>query len=82
MNSVFFNEDFAEKFYVFRNREDAGSKLGYWLRDLGVDADVVYGVPAGGIPVALRVAEVLGCKLDVLICRKLLVPWNREAGFG
>jgi len=33
LNSVFFNEDFAEKFYVFRNREDAGSKLGYWLRD-------------------------------------------------
>ncbi|MEM4868850.1 MAG: phosphoribosyltransferase family protein [Desulfurococcaceae archaeon] len=82
MKSVFFNEDFAEKFYVFRNREDAGSKLGYWLRDLGVDADIVYGVPAGGIPVALRVAEVLGCKLDVLICRKLLIPWNREAGFG
>ena len=71
-----------EKLYVFRDRLDAGRRLGEWLREHGVKADVVYGVPAGGVPVAYMVSMVLGLKLDVLICRKILIPWDREAGFG
>jgi predicted phosphoribosyltransferase len=68
--------------YVFRDRWEAGQRLGTWLRELGVSASVVYGIPAGGVPVAYAVAEALGSKLDVLVCRKVLIPWNREAGFG
>lgn len=82
MDNLVFNDEYAEKFYVFVDRVDAGVKLGSWLRSLSVTADVVYGIPAGGVPVAYEVARILRCKLDVLICRKLLIPWNREAGFG
>jgi len=79
---VVFHEKYAEKFYVFRDRFDAGAKLGEWLSELGVGVDIVYGIPAGGVPVAYMVAEKINAKLDVLVCRKVLIPWNREAGFG
>lgn len=79
---VVFDEKYAERLYVFRDRLDAGVKLGEWLRKLGLSADVVYAVPAGGVPVGLMVSRALGAKLDLVICRKLLIPWNREAGFG
>jgi len=79
---VFFHEKYAEKFYVFRDRFDAGAKLGDWLKEMGVSVDLVFGIPAGGVPVAYMVAERVNAKLDVLVCRKVLIPWNREAGFG
>jgi predicted phosphoribosyltransferase len=36
----------------------------------------------GGVPVGYEVARALKAGFDLLICRKLLIPWNREAGFG
>lgn len=79
---IVFNEEYAETPFVFRDRLDAGLKLGEWINRQNPRVELVYGIPAGGIPVAYNVASVLGIKLDVLICRKLLVPWNREIGFG
>lgn len=82
LNKLFFNRDLAERYRVFEDRIDAGMRLGEWLRDLGVRADVVFGIPAGGVPIAFEVARAVESKLDVLVCRKILLPWNREAGFG
>ena len=82
MTRIVFHEEYIEKYHVFKDRFDAGEKLGVWLREQGVSTDIVYGIPAGGLPVAYLVAKHIGSKLDVLICRKILIPWNREAGFG
>lgn len=75
-------ESLVNKVYVFKDRWDAGHKLGEKLRENKIDADIVYAIPSGGVPVGYSVAKMIGAKLDVLICRKILIPWNREAGFG
>ncbi len=43
---------------------------------------VVLGLVRGGVPVAARIAAVLGVSLDVLVVRKLGVPWAPEVAFG
>jgi predicted phosphoribosyltransferase len=42
----------------------------------------VLAIPAGGVPVAAQVAAKLKVPWDLVLTRKLHVPWNREAGFG
>jgi putative phosphoribosyl transferase len=67
---------------VFASREDAGRKLGGHLLDIGVQADLVLGLPRGGVVVAAEVAHVLKLPLDVLIVRKIGHPWHREFAVG
>ncbi|GIH13176.1 hypothetical protein Raf01_13480 [Rugosimonospora africana] len=46
-------------------------------------ADVTaLGLVRGGVPVAERVARSLNAPLDVLVVRKLGVPWSPEVAFG
>src|SRR5215470_15917413 len=67
---------------VFASREDAGRKLGGHLRAVGVQADLVLGLPRGGVVVAAEVAHALRLPLDVLIVRKIGHPWHREFAVG
>ncbi|WP_327043485.1 phosphoribosyltransferase family protein [Microbispora sp. NBC_01189] len=69
------------------DRRDAGLLLGERLRDLrdaqdGVGEVVVVGLPRGGVPVAFQVARALDAPLDVILVRKLGVPYQPELGFG
>lgn len=43
---------------------------------------VVLGLPRGGVPVAAVVADALGAPLDVVVVRKLGVPWQPELAMG
>ncbi len=43
---------------------------------------IVLGIPRGGVPVGWEVSRKLGCPLDVIVPRKLPVPWSPETGFG
>lgn len=43
---------------------------------------VVYGLPRGGMPVAFEVALSLSCPLDVLVVRKVGVPFQPELAMG
>lgn len=43
---------------------------------------VILALPRGGVPVAYEVASRLGAPLDVLLVRKLGVPWQPELAFG
>lgn len=67
---------------LFGSRHDAGEKLGYRLLDKGVKADVVVGLPRGGVVVAAGVARVLECPLEVLVVRKIGHPLHREFAVG
>ena len=67
---------------MFESREDAGRKLGQWLRERGVDADMVLGLPRGGVVVAAEVARILERPLDVLVVRKIGHPLFREFALG
>ncbi len=68
--------------YMFASREDAGQKLGRYLKEQGVQADLVLGLPRGGVVVAAEVAHTLELPLDVLIVRKIGHPWHREFAVG
>ncbi|MGQ9630464.1 MAG: phosphoribosyltransferase [bacterium] len=66
----------------FRDREKAGELLAEHLDHLRGRSPVVLAIPRGGVPVAYPVALRLRAPLDLVIPRKLPIPWNPEAGFG
>ncbi len=68
---------------MFRDRVDAGRQLAEQLkRRLGGEDVVVLGLPRGGVPVAFEVARELDAPLDVIVVRKLGVPYQPELGMG
>ena len=67
---------------MFEDRVDAGRRLAERLIHLRGDGVVVLGLPRGGVPVAFEVASALGAPLDVIIVRKLGVPFQPELGMG
>jgi len=64
----------------FRDRLDAGFKLAEALR-LPPNA-VIFAIPRGGVPVGYALAKVHRVPLDIVVVRKLHIPWEPEAGFG
>ena len=66
----------------FANRVDAGRRLAARLQHLKGEPVVVLGLPRGGVPVALEVARALGAPLDVIVVRKLGVPFQPELAMG
>src|SRR4051812_48208880 len=67
---------------MFASRKDAGRRLGQYLKERGLTADLVLGLPRGGVVVAAEVAAVLGKPLDALIVRKIGHPLHREFAVG
>ena len=66
----------------FEDRVDAGRQLAALVEFLRGQDVVVVGLPAGGVPVAFEVAKALAAPLDVLVVRKLGVPFQPEWAFG
>ena len=68
----------------FADRRAAGQALGERLRatDARRHDTVVLGLPRGGVLVAASVAAVLAAPLDVLVVRKLGLPWQPELAMG
>ena len=69
---------------MFRDRVDAGRHLAEVVRGAGIGGDevVVLGLPRGGVPVADEVRRALGAPLDVIVVRKLGVPFQPELAMG
>ncbi|WP_426368254.1 phosphoribosyltransferase family protein [Streptomyces sp. E-08] len=66
----------------FRDRTDAGRQLAARLDHLKGQDVVVLGLPRGGVPVAVEVAEALDAPLDICLVRKLGVPHQPELAMG
>jgi predicted phosphoribosyltransferase len=66
----------------FRDRTDAGRRLGEHLASWRSPDVVVLGLPRGGVPVAAEVAAALGAPLDVIVVRKLGIPYQPEVAMG
>ena len=67
---------------VFRDREEAGSRLAVAVADRVSGPVTVLAIPRGGVAVAVPVAKALGAPLDVVIPRKLGAPDNPELAIG
>lgn len=68
---------------VFRDRRDAGQRLAARLSAYAHRPDtLVLGLPRGGVPVAYEVALALAAPLDIIVVRKLGVPYERELAMG
>jgi putative phosphoribosyl transferase len=67
---------------VFVDRSDAGRRLAELLVGYARQEPVVIGMARGGVPVAAQVADRLRAPLDVLVVRKIGVPWHPELGVG
>src|SRR5437660_8683107 len=67
---------------TFASRTEAGQRLGRYLAELNVQANLVLGLPRGGVIVAAEVAGILKCPLDVLVVRKIGHPGHREFAVG
>ncbi len=67
---------------MFRDREEAGRKLGEALLAYKGQNCVVYGLPRGGLPVAEEVAKLLDARLDLILVRKIGAPEQPELAIG
>lgn len=66
----------------YRDRRHAGEVLGEAVAQLNPTDPVIYALPRGGVPVGFEVARVVGCPLDVLVVRKVGVPFQPELAMG
>jgi putative phosphoribosyl transferase len=68
----------------FADRRAAGRALGERLSspDARLSDPLVLGLPRGGVLVAVGVAAALAAPLDVLVVRKLGLPWQPELAMG
>jgi putative phosphoribosyl transferase len=67
---------------MFKDRSDAGRQLASRLARYTALEPVVVGLPRGGLPVAAEVADRLGAPLDIIVVRKIGLPWQPELGIG
>jgi len=73
---------YREQAGVFRDRHHAGALLADMLWPFRQNFQMILGIPAGGVPVGVVVAERLHIPFDVAVVSKITLPWNSEAGYG
>jgi len=71
-----------DKLFVFKDRKEAGMLLSKSLSEYKGTGNIVLAIPSGGVSVAVEIAKALMLSLDVVIVRKIQIPFNPEAGFG
>ncbi len=67
---------------LFRDRVEAGRKLGAALIGLKGKDLVILAIPRGGVVVASEVARALGAPLDIVVTRKIEAPGEPEYALG
>jgi len=66
----------------FEDRRAAGRELAVLLERFRDEQPLIAGMPRGGVPVAVEVADALGAPLDIAVVRKLSAPRNPELAIG
>jgi putative phosphoribosyl transferase len=66
----------------FKDRSDAGRKLAKALAGYKQAQPVVLALPRGGVPVAAEVCAALKAPLDLILVRKVGVPFQPELAMG
>ena len=69
------------KYNIFTSRREAGKQLSSYIEKL--DVDILLAIPNGGLPVALGICDELSIpEFNLLMIRKIQLPWSTESGFG
>jgi putative phosphoribosyl transferase len=66
----------------FEDRGDAGRRLADKLAHLKDRQPIVLALPRGGVAVGFEIARALGAPLDLVLVRKIGVPWQPELALG
>jgi predicted phosphoribosyltransferase len=66
----------------FKDRSDAGQKLAAALTKYKDRDPVILALPRGGVPVAAEVAALFNAPLDLILVRKVGVPFQPELAMG
>ncbi len=66
----------------FTDRVDAGRQLAAALAHYKAERPVVLALPRGGVPVAAEIATALDAPLDIVLVRKIGVPFHLELAMG
>lgn len=80
--NIFDISELRNQIGIFRDREHAGLILSQMLASYKETDAIIFGIPAGGVPVAAPIAQKLKLDLDVAVVSKITLPWNTEAGYG
>jgi putative phosphoribosyl transferase len=67
---------------IFRDRQEAGKRLAWELRDLKGQRPLILGVPPGGVLMGARMREELGGDLDVALVARVRSPVEGERSLG
>ena len=67
---------------MFRDRKDAGERLAAQLLHLKDKSPVALALPRGGVAIGAEIARLLGAPLDIVLVRKIGVPWQPELALG
>ncbi len=76
------DKNLRNKVFVFQDRTDAGKRLSQLLSEYKGSNTIVLAIPSGGVPVGKEISKTLSVDFELLIVRKIQIPWNPEAGFG
>jgi putative phosphoribosyl transferase len=66
----------------YADRRDAGRRLAAALAPLKDSRPVVLALPRGGVAIGFEIARALGAPLDIVLVRKIGVPWQPELALG
>ncbi len=66
----------------YADRSDAGRRLAGKLAHLKDQQPVVLALPRGGVAVGFEIARALDAPLDIVLVRKIGVPWQPELALG
>jgi putative phosphoribosyl transferase len=67
---------------MFADRNEAGNLLSEKLKGLKGENCCVPAIPRGGVVIGNQIAQALGCKLDVIISKKINPPNQPEYAIG
>ncbi len=65
---------------IYNDRLDGGIKLSEVFK-LPKNS-VIFAIPRGGVPIGYALAKTQKIPMDIIVVRKLPIPFNPEAGFG